>query len=158
MVFCTECGAKVPEGKKFCTECGNPVNSVKPPVQETAQTESEAEKTETVETVHTAAPAAAAVASPINTDEQSPPGPFAVMSVSGFVVSSILMAIPVIGWLICIIWACGGCKNHNRRNFARSYLIFLAIGAAIGLVLYFMRNWLISRIVEMFIRFILDYI
>lgn len=38
-MFCTKCGAKVPEGNAFCTACGNKVGTVpaKPPVQQPVQ-------------------------------------------------------------------------------------------------------------------------
>ena len=140
MAFCTKCGAKIPDGKKFCTECGNPVTGGMPPAPAQPQA------------VHTAATAVAAppMPPPVQTappvqqivyaqaGEQPPPqgSPFAVMSVGGFIGSSILMAIPVIGWIFCIVWACGGCRNHNRRNFARATLIFVAIGVALGLIAY----------------------
>ena len=35
----------------------------------------------------------------------------------------LLMAIPVIGWLLIIIWACGGCRKVNKRNMARGVLL-----------------------------------
>ena len=111
-------------------------------------------------------PAAPAPAAPMQAPAQGfgsvtqatgePPegSPYAVMSTGGFVGSCILMNIPVIGWLICIIWACGGCKNRNRRNFARANLIFLAIVALITLVGFLLVDWLIGLVVNYFVQFI----
>ena len=135
MAFCTDCGANVPDGKKFCTDCGKPMSPAPPPAQEPARPQA----------VHTAV--AAPPVQPVvyaQAGEQPPPqgSPFAVMSVGGFIGSSILMAIPVIGWIICIVWACGGCKNHNRRNLARATLIFAAIAVVLGLIAFFTMRWL----------------
>jgi hypothetical protein len=96
-----------------------------------------------VYSVPTAAPVAAVYAvpaSPAPQAGQAPPhgGPYAVMSIGSFIGSSVLMSIPVSGWLICIIWACGGCKNHNKRNYARSILVFLII----GLIFYLLIRWM----------------
>lgn len=48
----------------------------------------------------------------------------------GYFGYQILFFIPVIGWLILIIYACGGTSNINVRNFARSYfcVAILVIG------------------------------
>ncbi|MCL1819144.1 MAG: hypothetical protein FWG36_00650 [Oscillospiraceae bacterium] len=158
MAFCNDCGANIPEGKKFCTGCGKPVTGAKPPAQESAQAAA----------VHTPSPVAAAVAAPpivtpvqpapitpVHADEQPPlqGSPYAVISTGGFFGSIILMNIPIIGWLICIIWACGGCKNRNRRNFARANLIFLAIWAVLALTGYLMMNWIVRLIVDYFQQF-----
>lgn len=48
------------------------------------------------------------------------------ISAWGYLGYQILFAIPVIGWLFLIIFACSG-KNFNRRSFARSYFCFLLI-------------------------------
>jgi hypothetical protein len=88
------------------------------------------------------------------TGEPPAGSPYAVLSTGGFVGSIILMNIPVIGWLICIIWACGGCKNRNRRNFARANLIFLAIAAFIALIGFLLVDWLIGLVVNYFVQFI----
>lgn len=55
-----------------------------------------------------------------------------VVATSNFFLSTILLAIPVFGLLFAIIWACGGCKTDSKRNFARSYLIFLLIGVILA--------------------------
>ena len=171
MAFCTECGANVAEEKRFCTECGNPMVAARQSVQESAQTEAvrteavrtEAVRTEAVhvETARAATPVVApSVTAPVQitaTDarEQQPPriSPYAVMSVGGYVGSAIFMSIPVIGWLICIIWACGGCKNRNRRNYARATLVFLVIGAVFALGAYLLMDWLMGLIVGYIMQF-----
>lgn len=59
------------------------------------------------------------------------------ISAWGYVGYQILFAIPVIGWLFLIIFACSN-SNINRRSFARSYfcvlVIVLLLGGLIALV------------------------
>ncbi len=55
-----------------------------------------------------------------------------VMSTGAFLGTILLMGIPLAGFILTIVWACGGTQNLNRRNFARANLIL----AAIGLVIY----------------------
>jgi predicted nucleic acid-binding Zn ribbon protein len=168
MRFCTECGAAIADDKKFCTECGSPVSAETAQPQETVRTETPpaaasaapvysapaaasapipaytapapAAPAYTASTAAPVAPVYAAPASPAPQAGQVPPhgSPYAVMSIGSFIGSSVLMSIPVIGWLICIIWACGGCKNHNKRNYARSILVFLII----GLIFYLLIRWM----------------
>lgn len=35
----------------------------------------------------------------------------------------LLVAIPVIGWILIIVWALGGCRKVNKRNMARGILL-----------------------------------
>lgn len=48
------------------------------------------------------------------------------ISAWGYFGYKILFAIPVIGWILLIVFACSG-KNYNRRAFARSYFCVLLI-------------------------------
>ena len=57
-----------------------------------------------------------------------------IMSSWGTVGARILMAIPVIGFIITIIWACGGCRKYAKRNLARSNLLLLVISLIILIV------------------------
>lgn len=63
--------------------------------------------------------------------------PWAPISTGGYVGSLLLMWVPVIGWIIAIIWCCGGTKNQNRRNLAKAGLILLAVGILLSLILGF---------------------
>lgn len=59
----------------------------------------------------------------------------------------ILFAIPVIGWISCIIMAFAA-GNKNIRNYARAVLILAIIGIVLTLVAYFMFAWVFASIVD----------
>lgn len=46
-----------------------------------------------------------------------------------------LFAIPLVGFILAIVFACGGCKNINLRNFARGYLWTFLIGLVISAII-----------------------
>ena len=76
-----------------------------------------------------------------------PPGSsYAVMSVGAYVIASILMSLPVIGLIICIIWAFVSCSNQNRRNYARACFIFMIIGVVFSLVTFLSIAWIASKL------------
>lgn len=68
-------------------------------------------------------------------DDPMQSSPYAVLSSWGFVGSLLLMSIPIVGFIITIVWASGGVVNLNRRNLARAYLLCLAIGVVIYILL-----------------------
>jgi hypothetical protein len=169
MTYCTNCGANVPNDKKFCGECGTPVDvsaavPQEPEKAETLHMSAIPEQAAPPKAAHVvseqAAPLVAAPVAPVHTAppvtqtaqsgiSEPPKGsPYAVMSMGAYIGSAILMSIPVIGWLIGIIWACGGCKNLNKRNYARSYLVFLVIAAVLGVAGYFVIDWLLSGLLD----------
>ncbi len=53
--------------------------------------------------------------------------PYEPITAWGFIGILALFAIPVIGWIFAIIWACGGCRKLNKRNLSRGYLMILAL-------------------------------
>jgi len=61
--------------------------------------------------------------------------PFGVVGTGGFIGLIILFAIPVIGWISCIVMAFAA-KNLNRRNYARAILVLAIIGIIAALVTY----------------------
>lgn len=81
---------------------------------------------------------------PVYTDSTLPPQPpeeipdaepdrpekkskWEIMSSWGTVGALALMAIPGIGLILTIIWACGGCRKYAKRNLARALLLILLI-------------------------------
>jgi len=67
--------------------------------------------------------------------------PFAVLSTWSYVWGFVLLALPVVGLVTAIIWACGGAYSQNRRHMGRAYLILFAcwvlltLGIGIGLLI-----------------------
>lgn len=72
----------------------------------------------------------------------------------GYVGITLLMAIPGLGLILTIIWACGGCRKYAKRNYARAALIFLFAGiiltVAAALVLRFVFPEIIVWLFELF--------
>lgn len=112
MAICNNCGASVPDGKAFCGACGARLNASDVP------------------------------AAPAQADRRTPPPPmfypekdmrppkgtrYAPMGVGAFLGMILLMMIPVVNLILLIVWACGGCRNQNKRNYARAMLILMAI-------------------------------
>ena len=74
----------------------------------------------------------------------APPRDDAVLSTGAFVGSLALLAIPIIGFIIQIIWAVGGAKNRNRRNLARAYLVLSIVGLLFTLATAFALYYLFA--------------
>lgn len=79
---------------------------------------------------------------------------YAALSTTQYALSIVLMAIPVVGWIVALIWSLGGSQNLNRRSMARAWvLVWVFAAALVALVLfigtYFFPAWvsgLYSRI------------
>ncbi|MCL2271962.1 MAG: zinc-ribbon domain-containing protein [Treponema sp.] len=149
MAFCTECGSNIADGIQFCTNCGKPIKAAKtrvqksmPPVEEKQTTEAQP-KPAPVQAAPVGTPAQI---TPVNAADQGPPSgsPYAVMSMGDFIIAFIVMSIPVIGLIIGLLWAFGGCKNFNRRNYARAFLVFLIIGVVLGGIIFFSSATMLS--------------
>ncbi len=68
-------------------------------------------------------------------DVNSIPQEYQPISMWGYFGYQILFALPIIGWIILLIFSFGGTKNINVRNFARSYFCVLIIFAIVVFVL-----------------------
>lgn len=53
--------------------------------------------------------------------------PYEPITAWGYIGILALLAVPVIGWIFAIVWACGGCRKLNKRNLSRGYLMILAL-------------------------------
>ncbi len=144
--FCKACGAEVGQDKKFCMQCGAPVQgtdtegAIGPAVYtQTADTSASAVQLKPPPVVEqtyrpqpqtiTALPIVEKDAAPSRESKYEP------ISTLGFIGIWILMAIPLLNLILLIVWATGGCRKINKRNFARSMLIVWAITLVLGVVL-----------------------
>lgn len=141
--FCVSCGREIADGVAFCTECGTPAPAdaaqeapqpYTPPVQQTAPSPAA--------TATAAPPRAAAVPA-----EAPPAGRNGIVGTGWFFGMMLLFAIPVIGWLVCLITAFAS-KNESKKHFARAMLIWLIIGLVLAVVGYFVFRWLGGAITD----------
>ena len=49
------------------------------------------------------------------------------ISMWGYFGYEILFSIPIVGFIVLLVFSFGGTKNVNLRNFARSYFCFLIV-------------------------------
>ena len=129
--FCTNCGATLSDDRKFCTECGTPLPDA--PAAEPAAALAAAPIP--------AAPAPAATPAPAAQPPYAgeiPPAKgskFEPITTKGYIGIMLLMCIPIVGLILMIVWACGGCKKINKKNFARATLIVMAVSLVLSLIL-----------------------
>lgn len=160
--FCTSCGAPLGETTRVCPQCGAQGNlppqpaPADPPVA-APPTTAQAQAPQDTYAPQSQAPVVPAPASPPvqarpqparNAQpvyEQRPqPAPaqaatpddgrYDIISTGGFIGILLLIAIPIVGLVLLIVWACGGCKKQVKRNFARASLILTAIALVLGLI------------------------
>ncbi len=60
-------------------------------------------------------------------DLKNIPEEYRPISMWGYFGYQILFAIPLIGFIILLVFSFGGTKNKNLRNFARSYFCYFIL-------------------------------
>jgi len=92
------------------------------------------------EPVHTPEPAPAPEPEPVHTPEPAPVEPKqeqpiivstdsrSLMTTPGYIFTTILFHIPVIGLIFMIVWGCGKTKNLSRKRFSLACLIMRLLG------------------------------
>ncbi len=142
---CTNCGTEIANECTFCPECGTAVTQAET-AQEVVNQNVNAENAEAQESAQAPAQtqAPAQNQAPAQTyipvaqkeiTEDTLPAKFKPMGAWSYFGHSILFSIPVVGLILLIIFATGGTRNINKRNYARSYFCGLAIFAVIALVI-----------------------
>ncbi len=141
--ICKVCGAVLSPGDKFCTNCGatpDPAPAPQPAPQQTYQQPAYQQPAYQqpayqqpayqAPPIATGAPVAAAAAG-----EPDPNGPYALIKPWGWFGISLLMCIPIVGIILTIVWACGGCQKKQKTNYARGVLIIALVAAIIAVII-----------------------
>lgn len=55
----------------------------------------------------------------------------------GYIGYQLLFSIPIIGLIFLIVYACGGTRNINVKNYARSFILMFVISVFLLLILVF---------------------
>ena len=83
--------------------------------------------------------------------QEPAPGPdsrYGLISTWGFIGIMLLLCIPIIGFILMIVWACGGCRKYQKRNLCRAMLIFMAVSLVISLILGFAIKGLVNSAID----------
>ena len=108
--YCKNCGLLLPHDANGCPQCGAPAPH---PVPTGAPQ-----------------PAAPRYDAPDEDDEPS----IEALSQGATTVTMILFAIPVVGFILALVWSFGGTHDAARKRLARSYVIrTLVVAAALAL-------------------------
>lgn len=131
-MFCPKCGHKNPEGAKFCESCGASFAPDAPPP-------AQAQAVPTPPPAPVAAPPPPAPApAPVAYQQPVAPAPdvlYPPMSVGQYLGTIILFGIPVVGFILMLVWGFSSDVNKNKKNFALAHLILIVIGIVLTIVL-----------------------
>lgn len=97
---CSNCGKENLDGGRFCAECGTAL-----PTQNPLQSQVQY----------------------VEITEQNLPPEYKPISMWGYFGYQLLFSIPCVGIIVLVIFAFGGSKNQNVRNFARSYFCYMIL-------------------------------
>jgi len=155
--FCTNCGATLDDDKKFCTECGASVNEVpagaapppSPPPQSTPQSQAAPVYAQTATATMPPPQSAYQPAAAYGGDMVPAKGSkYEPITTKGFIGIMLLMCIPIVGQILMIVWALGGCRKINKRNLARASLIMMAVALVISFILGLILKSVFGKVVD----------
>lgn len=63
-------------------------------------------------------------------DEYSAP-----LTLGNYIVMMLVSAIPVVGFIMLLIWAFSGNTNINKKNYARAALIMMVVAGILAMIL-----------------------
>ena len=151
MAYCNQCGTQIGDDARFCTTCGAVQDgapaaepAAEPVIQGAAQPQYGQPYAQpgNVQTGYAQpnysqpnyAQTTPAYGAGYNAAPAVPKSN--VMSTWAYVGSILLMAIPLAGFIIALVWAFGGTDNLSRRNLARATLIIMLIGIVLSVLLF----------------------
>ena len=70
-----------------------------------------------------------------NVQQNFQPNDGGIMSVKDWLITLIIMAIPLVGFVMLFVWAFGSESNQSKKNFAKASVIMCAIVFVLYLIL-----------------------
>jgi hypothetical protein len=135
--FCESCGNALEAGSTFCNNCGK--STTVTPTQASAPVQAPVQSYSAPSSTYTAPqPQPVYQAAPPNYQAGYQPNyqqgvaNDKPLSVGEYILTFIVMGIPIVGFIMTLVWAFGSNANINKRNYCRAYLIL----ALIVIVLY----------------------
>ncbi len=124
-MFCEHCGTQLPDGSTFCSSCGASMSNAQPVSQPIAPTPV-VYANPNPQVSYVAQPPIMANRIPV---EYEPLSPWAYLGYT------LLFAIPIVGLICMIVFACSSTGNINRKNFALSFIYLYVISFVLGIIM-----------------------
>jgi hypothetical protein len=131
-MFCPTCGRQNADNAKFCDGCGTSLNGAAQPSQPAQAA------------AFTPAPPPPSPAQP----QYAPPPPAYYppqqyvandltkpMTIGNYIGFFLLQLIPIANIILLFVWAFGSAVNINKKNLARTLLIFAAISIVLSIIM-----------------------
>lgn len=125
---CTSCGAPLDPDGMFCPSCGASVSAGSspmppaPPPPPPPQYQQPAYQQPVYQQPAYRAPTAAAATAP-------------VLSTGSYIGMMLIAYIPLVGFIMLLVWAFGSTENPNKKNYARAVLIISIIVSALTILI-----------------------
>ncbi len=135
-MFCPNCGTGTPDDSKFCESCGYNLQ------QSQQEMQGQAEPQDTVQQAPQTPPRQEAqqqVSYPSYGGNMSPEGVDPrdkVYGLGGWVLTYIVLFIPVVNIIMLFVWAFGKNTNRNKKNWAIATLIAIVIAIILFVIMY----------------------
>ena len=123
-MFCSKCSAKIPDGSLFCPECGQKLVSAAQSYPQGPQVRQQPQYVPPRERQTRVSPVVQPVSDPLR----------APLSTGNFFWMPVLIGIPLVGLILLLVWAFSKDVNVNRKNYARSVLIWILVTAILAVL------------------------
>lgn len=147
-MYCTKCGAPNGDDKAYCKMCGAPLKKVKKDDSAGAWTQQQdsnewnrsgqGNSGQKEGFAPFPSPAPAPVQSPVSNMDTTP------ITMWGYFGYELLFSIPVVGFILLLVFSFGGTRNQNLKNFARSYFCLAIVLVVFALLLVMLGGGMMS--------------
>lgn len=124
------------------TQSVNPTNNVNQPQQSVNQAQPQMNQT-MQQPVYTQPVYTQPTPQYVNHSPSIPPE-YKPISAWGYIGYNILFAIPLVGFILMLVFSFGGTSNINLRNYARSFLCLILLGIIIFVVIFLLMGGLFT--------------
>lgn len=154
MAVCEKCGREIPADMTLCETCAEETIALPETADEILEEVAAEAAAETVEETaeesvpqpprfepdFQAVPAVQPYTPPVRPSYALPltgesvPAEYKPLGAWAYFLYSLLFSLPLIGFVCLIVFACGGTKNVNLRNYARSYFCGLLVAVVLAAI------------------------
>lgn len=127
--FCSNCGSGISEGVTFCEKCGKPVENKESTEQNNNQNNYQVNQQQSINQPRYSTQPNYQQQYGYN-DIEKP------MSVGQYIGTMLLLAIPIAGFVLYIVWAFSSDININKKNYCRAVLILQLIVLGIYILFF----------------------